>query len=66
MNIPSPFLQAGGIAAISLIMMLGGLIINDQELPWLVSGAMTLLFLVFNNALGIFAEKHFKYIHNFL
>jgi hypothetical protein len=62
MSIPSPFLQAGGIAAIALIMMLGGLIINDQELPWLVSGAMTLLFLVFNNALGIFAEKHFKYI----
>jgi hypothetical protein len=62
MPIPSPFIQAGGIAAISLIMMLSGLIFNDPEMPWLVSGAMTLFFLVFNNALGIFAEKHFKYI----
>ena len=66
MNIPSPFLQAGGIAAVAIVMMLGGLIFNDQELPWLVSGAMTLLFLVFNNALGIFAEKHFKYIQRSL
>ena len=43
-------------------MMLAGLIFNDPEVPWLVSGALTLLFLVFNNALGIFAEKHFRYI----
>jgi hypothetical protein len=62
MKIPSPFFQAGGIALISLFMMLGGAIFNDPELPWLVSGAMTLFFLVFNNALGIFAEKHFRYI----
>jgi hypothetical protein len=62
MRIPAPFLQAGAIAAIAIVMMLGGLIFNDPEVPWLVSGALTLLFLVFNNALGIFAEKHFKYI----
>ena len=62
MSIPSPFLQAAVIGLIATLMMLAGLIFNDPEVPWLVSGALTLLFLVFNNALGIFAEEHFRYI----
>jgi hypothetical protein len=62
MSIPSPFLQAAVIGLIATLMMLAGSIFNDPEVPWLVSGALTLLFLVFNNALGIFAERHFRYI----
>jgi hypothetical protein len=66
MSIPSPFLQAAGTFVIAAFMMLAGLIFNDPAVPWLISGALTLLFLVFNNALGIFAEQHFKYIQHSL
>ncbi len=62
LSVPTPPLQAAIVAVISVIMMLAGMIFNDPAFPWLVSGAFTLLFLVFNNAMGIFADKHFKYI----
>jgi hypothetical protein len=62
MSIPAPPVQAAFIIVISLVMMLGGLVFSDPTFPWVVSGAFTLLFLIFNNALGIFADNHFKYI----
>lgn len=62
MSIPAPPVQAIFIILISLIMMIGGLIFSDPTFPWVVSGAFTLFFLIFNNALGIFAENHLKYI----
>jgi hypothetical protein len=61
-KIPTPPLQAIGVLIISFLMMLAGIIIGDETFPWLVSGAFSILFLVFNNAIGIFAENHFKYI----
>lgn len=61
-SIPQPFTQALGILCISIIMMPMGLILGEPSFSWTVSGAFLLFFIVFNNALGIFAADQFKYI----
>jgi hypothetical protein len=61
-DIPTPPVQALAVALFSFLMMIAGNIGGDANFPWLASGACTLLFLVFNNAIGIFAENQFKYI----
>lgn len=61
-SIPQPVTQALGIFAISAIMMPMGLILGEPTFCWTVSGAFLLFFIVFNNALGIFAENQFKYL----
>ncbi len=61
-DIPTPPAQALAVSLFSLIMMIGGNIGGDANFPWLASGACTLLFIVFNNAIGIFAENQMKYI----
>ncbi len=63
-SIPTPLAQALGILSISLVMMLGAALGGNKDFPWLVSGAFLLLFVVFNNALGIFAENMFKYLQH--
>lgn len=61
-EIPTPPAQALAVSAFALLMMIGGNLSGDTNFPWLSSGACTLLFLVFNNAVGIFAENQMKYI----
>ncbi len=61
-KIPNPPVQAIGVFVVSLFMMIAGSMSGDTTFPWLVSGAFTILFLVFNNAIGIFADNQFKYI----
>lgn len=61
-SIPTPPAQALGTGILAILMMGAGSIGGDANFPWLVSGALTLLFIIFNNAIGIFAESQFKYI----
>jgi hypothetical protein len=61
-SIPIPPIQATFVLLISILMMLGSFFNSDTNFPWLISGAMTLLFVLYNNVLSIFAENQVKYI----
>lgn len=61
-SIPLPPVQAAFVLLISILMMLGSFFNSDTNFPWLISGAMTLLFVLYNNVLSIFAENQVKYI----
>ncbi len=63
-SIPKPMVQGGFVLTIAMLMMLGGFVMEGDDWPWTVAGALLLLFTVFNNALGIFANKfsiYFQY-----
>jgi hypothetical protein len=60
-SIPKPVIQGVFVLGVSTLMMLGGLGFEGGDWPWTVAGAFILLFTVFNNGLGIFANKFSVY-----
>ena len=64
----SPFLQAGVILAVILLVMAGGKIMEttslvevDQRFPWLTSASFMLFFALFNSVFSLSADNLNKY-----
>jgi hypothetical protein len=62
MKIPHPHRQGLVVLIAGLVFMLVGKFTASPTFPWLTSGAFLLLFVVFNNGLGIFADNFGQYV----